>query len=183
MDTSTPIAKVLLKYLSYLTFTALFACGSLLSPSTNDEADAFQAELFGKKQIEPATVVAKIESLAYDEVLEELSGFRAVSYYCGDGSREFKVYHNRQGALAYIGYSVEGTEMNSAEYFANGIAACIHPRDSIGRFHGRYVCYHDDGSVRQTGEYNHGKDLKTTVNFEPGVLWEDGLGTDGSARD
>lgn len=149
-------------------FSFLFGCSKTERPEADWNIDQFQNWLFKQKRIESEIIFEAIESYSTDKKTEPASIVLKTTYKCGDGSTVFIVLHDNENEIRYIEYLINDIERNSIEYFSNGVATCIFPRDSVGKKHGKYFCFHDDGSIRIEGEYEHGKDLKNRINYEEG---------------
>jgi hypothetical protein len=151
----------------------LFGCSKTERPEPNWDIDQFQDWLFKQKRIESEIIFEAIENYSTDKKTEPASIVLKTTYKCGDGSKVFMVMHDEENEIRYIEYLIDDIKRNSIEYFRNGVATGIFLRDSVGNRHGKYYCFHDDGSIRTEGEYEHGKDLKNQINYEEGEYWKE----------
>jgi len=152
-----------------LLITFLFGCSKGEQSKNNwEDIDQFQDWLFKQKRIESEIVFEAMEQFAIDMSTES----EKTTYVNEDTSKRFIVFHNNGTEIRYIEYQVNNVKRNSIEYFRNGVATCVFPRNNSGKKHGKYYCYHEDGSIRIIGEYMNGLDLKNEVRYEKGEYRE-----------
>lgn len=158
-----------------LIIAAIFiGCNSFKVEQSYASFEEFQEWLFQQKQIDSKAVYETIESYASNknrQYSEQNDMFRS-AFEIRDSSEFMIVLQNSDAGIRSIIYKLNGTELNRVEYYENGLAICLFPRDSIGQRDGKLCCYHDDGSIRFTGEFDHGKRVGVETNYAKRERWE-----------
>ncbi len=142
---------------------------------TTREIEEFAEWLFEQRKIDDEEILSRISAMADSKDTEEKEIVNHTIYTLQNVSFSFEIYQDKStGHVRFIQYLKDGKELNAIEYFDNGQATCIFPRDENGNRHGKYNCYHENGSIRIIGRYDHGSLVKDEVlNVEPNTKWEE----------